>query len=207
MKLYDDMPFRRGETFYGITGRSEPGKTEPADDHLLGREYIHQDHSHDTGGWVRVRICKNISGVRLVPSKAVSFAVKAGRLAFTEATGHATGGSDERVAIVDDLLGYPVPPNDLFYAVIHGPCLAYVGVGSPVSVGDYLHPSRGGSSLSKEIADPAGKIVVADFGQQGYALARAIQNVVGRAMSGAPMGASSHSMILIHCGYGMNWSA
>lgn len=200
MKLYDDMPFQRGETYFGPQGKIDP----EAGRHLIGREYIHQDQSHETGALVRVRICKNVSGIKLIPGKLVAFQVKAGRLHGAYAIGHATDGYRQETAVVDDLLLSTVPRDDLFYLVLSGPCLAYPSQG-PISVGEFLHPHMGGNPTSTDLANSCGRVQGATFECKGIHFAAAMRNVVGRAMSARPVGNELTDRILIQAGFG-TWS-
>ena len=194
------MPFQRGETYFGLQGKIDP----EAGRHLIGREYIHQDQTYETGALVRVRICKNLSGIRLTPGKLVAFQTKAGRLHGTYATGHTTHGYHHEGFVVDDLLRYAVPRDDLFYVVVSGPCLAYPSAG-PISVGEFLHPHRGGDPTATDPANPCGRVQGATFECKGIHFAEAMRNVVGRAMSARPLGNELTDRILIQAGFG-SWS-
>lgn len=199
MKLYDDMPFQRGDTLFGASDKIE-------EDHglsLIGREYIHQDREYDTGSWVRVRVCKNTSGIRLVGGKCVTFRVKPRCLHGTLVDGYSVAWMQE-TAIIDDLLLRGVRPNDLFYVVVSGPCEAYP-FDTPISCGDYLHTVPGGDVRSPDLANKSGRLMKADFDHEKVRLARAIMNVAGRSMVDRPIGNDPTDRILIQAGYGA-WS-
>lgn len=198
MSFVDSLPFLRGETYFGIGGKSD----DTTGSNLVGREFFHQDDTYDTGSWVRVRVCRNVSGVKLIPGKAVSFRVRAGRLLNCDVIGYATQGIKGPAGIVDDLLKFNVPKNDLFYCVMAGPCLAYP-VDGDIRVGDHLHVVGSGSSTSTEVSDLAGRVCLANFDHRNpddYAFA--IGHVVGRAMSAVTSGAAYRDRILIQAGFG-----
>lgn len=133
MGLYENMPFARGSTYYGISGgATTPQLDDTSADNLVGREYIHEDYTYGTGQWVKVRVCRNDSGGYLQPSRLVRFnnfsqvlgnaylggsstlttntapaALKG--LGYSSVQGYAACGSDgatgaEKTAIVDDLI-------------------------------------------------------------------------------------------------------
>lgn len=197
MGFSDSLPFVRGETFFGIGGKPD----DLAGDNLVGREFIHQDDTYNTGSWVRVRVCRNVAGVKLIPGKCVVFGTKPGRLLNADVVGYATKGYDEPSAFVDDLLKFNVPRDDLFYCVVSGPCLAYP-IDGDIRVGDLLHASHGGSLRSISITDGAGRVQKAIFARSGDDLAHSIGHIVGRAMSAVTSGVVYRDRILIQAGFG-----
>src|SRR5512135_3738317 len=179
MAFNDSLPFIRGETYFGIGGKPD----DMAGDNLVGREFVHQDDTYDTGSWVRVRVCRNVSGIKLIPGKAVSFRVRPGRLLNCDVNGYATKGIKEPSGIVDDLLKFNVPRDDLFYCAICGPCLAYP-IDCDCHVGDHLHVVGCGASTSTELSNLAGRVCLANFDQPNLDdHSFAIGHVIGRAMS------------------------
>ena len=197
MGFNDTLPFLRGETYFGI-GRKHD---DDAGNNIVGREYVHQDDTYDTGGWVRVRVCRNVSGIKLLPGKCVSFRMAPGRLLNTEVVGYAVKGVCESSAVVDDLLKYQVPKNDLFYVVVSGPCLAYP-MNDNIRVGDQLHVGVEGSSQATDPSDKSGRVRKASFDYTGYDLACAMGHIVGRAMSSVTAGGTYRDRILIQAGFG-----
>lgn len=197
MGFSDTMPFVRGETYAGI-GRELDDEDGGS---LVGREYVHQDDTYGTGAWVRVRVCRNVSGMKLMAGKCVAFRTSPGRLLNAEVVGYATKGHVEPSGIVDDLLRYQVPRGDLFYVVVSGPCLAYP-VDSDIHVGCYLHTSPGGNQFATDPNDPCGRVCKAEFDRRGSDLAMAVGHVIGRAMSAVTAGKTYRDRILIQAGFG-----
>jgi len=173
MGMFDNLPFQRGSTYFGVAGGATASTLDDTSAaNLVGREYIVQDNTYNTGSWVRLRICRNDSGGTLQPSRLVKFAPisvtgesvigynqsAAGALTQASVVGYAAIGSTqaqapEKTAVVDDLLRFNVPSFDLFYVVVQGPCLAYASItgadysggttANQVSPGDYLHAATG----------------------------------------------------------------
>lgn len=194
----DTLPFLRGETYFGLGGKP----SDSAGDNLVGREYVHQDDTYETGSLVRIRVCRNVSGIKLIPGKCVTFRARKGRLLNCDVVGYATRGSKEPSAIVDDLLKFNVPKDDLFYCVVSGPCLAYP-IDCDIDIGQHLHPTSCGASTSTELSDMAGRLCSANFdGLTQADLAFAIGHVVGKAMSAVTSWTAYRDRILIQAGFG-----
>ncbi len=189
--IYENMPFRRGAT-YGAADNTVAKQYE-------GKEYIHEDQTYGTGLNVRLRVCRNNSGVALQPKRAVSFNLTAG-VGFSDVAGYSATVA-EKSGIVDDLiLGTAgVPNGDLFYVVIEGPCLARTSLigadANSIAVGDALHAQTAATTG----ATTSGRVGEALFTGATAVLAGQIANVVGRAMS-AMTTAQTNSDVLINAG-------
>ena len=142
MGLFENLPFKRGATHFGAPGGAVvPTLDDTAAAQYVGREYIHEDETYNTGAWVKVRVCRNDSGIALVPGRLAKVGPAptafnlggsnvAGNQGLGACVGYANVGSSATVGpekgyVIDELLKYNVPPYDLFYIVVKGPCLAY----------------------------------------------------------------------------------
>ena len=223
MGLFENLPFDRGATHFGAPGGAVvPTLDDTAAAQYVGREYIHEDRTYNTGSWVKVRVCRNDSGISLVPGRLAKVGPAptaynlggsnvAGNQGLGACIGYANTGSTASVApekgyVIDELLKYNVPPYDLFYIVVKGPCLAYTSSATAdfadsntIGVGDFLHAATAASSQ----AGTAGRVAVAGFaGTAGSVIAAQLANVVGRAMSSAAS-TQTNTQILIEAGFGL----
>lgn len=188
--LYENLPFKRGAT-YGTTDTTFAT-------HLEGKEYIHEDQAYGTGVYVKVRICRNNSGITLLGKRAAKFNIVAGKV-DQDVSGYADVTS-ERSYIIDDLLpALGVPNGDLFFVVIEGPCLARTGLaadGTNVLVaGDLLHALTAATTG----ATTSGRVGPAVLTGATSVLALQILNIVGRALS-AKTTANTNADVLINAG-------
>ena len=186
--LYENLPFKRGAT-YGATSNTAAPQFE-------GKEYIHEDMAYGTGAYVKVRICRNNSGVTLLPKRAVKFNLTAGK-GFWDVAGYATVAA-EKSGIVDEFIpvGVGVPNGDLFYVVVDGPCLASTelagDVNNNIAVGDGLQATSGATTG----ATTAGRVGEAVFTGATAVLAGQLANVVGRAMSAMTTGQTATDILI-----------
>lgn len=141
--IYENLPWFRGDT-YGA-GAITPN-TGGAN--LLGKLYFQEDPYYNTGMYIRLRVCRNDSGIALLPGRAVVFNKTAG-LGWYSVGGYCTA-PGALTGIVDEKL----PPGgvaagDLFYVVVGGPVLATLPPGgATVAVGDYLWAATGAASTA-----------------------------------------------------------
>jgi hypothetical protein len=223
MGLYENMPFSRGNTYFGQQGGAAiPTLDDTSAANLVGRDYIHMDNTYGTGTWVKVRVMRNDAGIALQPSRLVkvgpgptAFSLGgsnvAGNVGIGSVIGYASVGSTgaagpEKAYVVDEMLTFNVPPYDLFYVVVKGPTLALTSLtaadfadATTIGVGDHLHCAAAASSQ----ATTAGRIAVAGFaGTVGSVIAAQVANVVGRAMSSAQSTQTAYKL-LIEAGYGV----
>jgi hypothetical protein len=193
--LYENLLFSRGHTW---------GATQTTGSvYLEGREFIEQDQWYGTGGYIKLRVCRNNSGGVLLAGRAVKFNNTAGKL-WTDVAGYCTA-LGERTAIVDEFIPPAgVPNQDLFFAVIAGPVLAtLLSGGATVAVGDYLGASTGtttGSTDAGHMTDLNGILTA------NTATGEQVLQVFGTAMSSAVSGAAttSYTAMLINAGF-PNW--
>lgn len=190
MGLYENMPFARGNTYFGQTGGAvAPTLDDTAAANYVGREYVHMDNTYGTGTWVKVRVVRNDSGISLAPgflckvspqaptAYNLSGSTTAGSIGFAAALGYTIQGngsiaapaSPEKGYVIDELLTFSVPKYDLFYVVVKGPTKVYTSVtagdyldgGTQIAVGDFLHAATAAASTSNSTA---GRVGCAYFG-------------------------------------------
>ena len=223
MGLFENLPFRRGSTYFGVAGGAVvPTLDDTAAAQYVGREYVHEDFTYNTGAWVKVRVCRNDSGIALAPGRLAKVgpaptsynlggSVVAGNQGLGSCIGYTNVGSaaaqaPEKGYVIDELLTFNVAPYDLFYVVVKGPTLAYTSSATAdfadtntIGVGDMLHCATAASSQ----AVTAGRVAVANFaGTLAPVIAGDISNVVGRAMSAAAS-TQTNTQILIEAGFGL----
>jgi hypothetical protein len=223
MGLYENMPFARGATYFGMPGGAAvPTLDDTSAANLVGRDYIHMDNNYNTGTWVKVRVMRNDAGIALQPGRLVKVGPAptayslggsniAGNIGVGSVIGYANVGSTgaaapEKGYVVDEMLTYNVPPYDLFYVVVKGPTLIYTSLTAAdfsdtntIGVGDHLHVAAAATSQ----ATTAGRVAVASFaGTVGSVIAGQIVNVVGRAMSSAQSTQTAYKL-LVEAGYGV----
>lgn len=220
MGLYENMPFSRGNTYFGQQGGAAiPTLDDTSAANLVGRDYIHMDNTYNTGTWVKVRVLRNDSGISLQPSRLVKVGVAptaynlggsnvSGLVGIGSVTGYANvnaAAGPEKGYVVDEMLTFNVPPYDLFYGVMKGPTLAFTSLTAAdfadtntIGIGDHLHVAAAASSQ----ATTAGRIAVASFAGATAVLAAQMANVVGRAMSSA-QSTQTALKLLIEAGFGV----
>lgn len=141
--IYENIPWSRGGT-YG------PGAVTPNTGgfQYLGKLFFQEDPYYGTGEFIRMRVCRNDSGIVLPPGRAVKFNKTAGLGWYSvgglcTAPGEITGIVDEKVPPTG------VPVGDLFLCVIGGPVLATLPPGgATVAVGDYLWAATAAASTA-----------------------------------------------------------
>ncbi len=186
--LYENLPWQRGNT-YGAADNTVALQYE-------GKEYIIEDDTYGTGMWVKLRVCRNNSGIALQAKYAVAFNLTAGKGEY-DVAGYADIGGG-RSAIVDDKIpATGVPLGDLFYAVVGGPVLARTGLAADATnafaVGDWLYAltavTTGATTAGRVGADPlTGATSV---------LALNLLGIIGQAMS-AKTTANTNADVLIN---------
>ncbi len=188
--VYENLPFQRGTT-YGGADNTIAVQYE-------GKEYLHQDLYYGTGEYVRLRVCRNNSGISLAPKRAVKFNKTAGK-PWSDVAGYADV-TAERSGIVDEKLpAGGAPTGDLFYVIVEGPTLASTSLAADttnsIAVGDALHAQTGATTG----ATTSGRVGEALFTGATSVLAGQVENVIGYAMS-ARTTANTGSDILINAG-------
>ncbi len=172
--LYENLPFPRGGTWGTTDTTVRPD--------LEGKEFIVQDTYYGTGYMVKLRVCRNNSGIALVGKRAAKFNLTAGK-GLTDVAGYCTV-AGEKTAIIDDRLpASGAPSGDLFYCVVEGPVLVKSGsaasVANSIAVGDYLQALTAATTG----ATTAGRVGEADLTGATSVLAGNIFGVIGVAMS------------------------
>jgi hypothetical protein len=176
--IYENLLFKRGAT-YG-SGAITPN-TGGAN--LLGKIVFQEDPYYGTGMYIRLRYCRNDSGIALLPGRAVKFNKTAG-LGWYSVAGYCTL-PGELTGIVDEFL----PPGgvavgDIFWVVIGGPVLATLPPGgATVAVGDYLWAATGAASTA---GTDSGRLADAQASLTGLTVTgEQLLQVYGNAMSAA----------------------
>lgn len=218
MGLFENLPFARGSTYFGMTGGAvTPTLDDTSAAQLVGREYVHEDTTYNTGSWVKVRVLRNDAGITLQPGRLAKVgpaptasnlggSTTAGNLGMGACIGYTSVGpatAPEPGYVIDELLKFNVPLYDLFYAVVKGPCLVYTSSATAdfsdantIGVGDYIHAATAATSQ----ATTAGRAAVASFAGATAVLAAQIHNTVGRAMSSAAS-TQTNTLILMEAGF------
>ncbi len=141
--IYENLPWSRGGT-YG------PGAVTPNTGgfQYLGKLYFQEDQYYGTGMFIRIRVCRNDSGIALAPGRAVKFNKTAG-LGWYSVGGYCTS-VGEITGIVDEKLPPTgVPVGDLFFVIVGGPVLATLPPGgATIAVGDYLWAATAAASTA-----------------------------------------------------------
>lgn len=114
MGLYENMPFTRGNTYFGSLpgGAVTPTLDDTSAQNLVGREYIHEDYTYGTGMWVKVRVVRNDSGGYLQGGRLVRFNN------YSQVFGNAYHGGAATITTATSL----APLRGLGYASVAGYC-------------------------------------------------------------------------------------
>lgn len=186
MARLNDLPFARGTTYFG------GGTTNTTDGaNLEGKEYMVEDVAdasgtggNGTGMYVKLRVVRNkatfsLVGKRLIYEVAGLPGQTAGYAAVNPPVLQVMGVVDDQYALTSTT----VPANDLFYAVVQGPCLVKTAlegdVTNSIAAWDWLLNTTAVTSG----ATSAGR--AADIALSGATsvLANQILNTWGRALS------------------------
>lgn len=197
----DSPPFDVGQTYYG--GATIDTTDQTSGENLVGKEWVFEDEDYSqgyaqggaakpirSGKKVVRRVVRNASGTTLYAKRLVQFCAGTNGVTGTVA-GDRFGcwmAGNQNVSAgpcypVDEFVGAAgVPPNDLFYIVVQGPCRiqsdnavlnANINIGDLVQAGTFAsstNSTQGGRLQSQNFA--ATQSVLADdilFGV-GYAM-------------------------------------
>jgi hypothetical protein len=204
----ENPPFNRGETFFGVGGVVNTVNQDPLQ--LIGHDWEFEDIIWSLAGTVgakqlrtqrRVtcRVVKNVSGINLLPSRAVNMQTTGadGRTFENSVDGYASASGAFVGGIVDEWLpAAGVAPNDFFYIVTKGPttCLTDLAAGATdvFTVGMIVAALTAATSQ----ATTAGRVYPQDLTGATSVLGLQIQNAIGRALSAATT-ANTNSLLLV----------
>ena len=141
----EDLPFNRGETYYGL-GTTPDLSFGPGGINLEGKEYLaevnpqssYSPQSDTSGRKVRVRITRNRSAIYLLPRRIARNSIgtaSAGYPLGTGVDGYVYQTSDLPAGVIDEFLPpQGVAPGDLFYLVIEGPTQVITATSGTISI-------------------------------------------------------------------------
>lgn len=204
-----DMPFNRGETFYG---GAVPDAANLKGGHLLGRMYYVDDEEKTAGKMVLTKrgnrdvvlMCvRNTAGINLLPKKMVALAVAGGPDQYlAEATGYATAANEFCLPVDEFLPAAGVVDDDVFYVVVQGTAkvkLPTVGGGfnGDIAIGNFLIGATINTTSGNSTAGGIGNITVnATSALQAVSVAR---NIVARALEAATTGQTGEDLLVDIC--------
>jgi hypothetical protein len=189
MARNENPPFARGATFY-------EGATIDSNNlggiNLEGQEWVFEDidlnaagstKKSRTGLQVTCRIVRNVSGIALLPKRAVRYQATAGNYGG-RVDGYTTTTAAPFAGVVDEYLpSTGVPANDLFWIVVKGPTLMLpdlaAGANNVINIGDALVALTAATSQ----ATTAGRVAPQDLTGATAPLANQVQNKFGHALT------------------------
>lgn len=195
--MESQLPFPRGETFFGSTTPDSADANALA---LMGRVYEVIDKPVKsgraaTGRTIRLICLRNEAAVALESKRLAIF--KAGKEGLA-VDGYARLEDALCVAIDDEYGSNTVAVNDLFYAVLSGPCLVLTNLAADatnvIGVADFVSAATAVTSGSTT----AGRIQLnALTGKTAADLAKANRNILGQAGTARTTG-NTNSATLVY---------
>jgi hypothetical protein len=186
----DELPFSLGTTQVYTAGDDLTA--------ILGREYMITDNARfiPDGGRAptdlkkRVRLVRNVSGIVLLPKRAVKF--KSGTN-MTEIDGYCNVGDEQVAGIVDEFIPVSVADTELFFITIEGPTLFVTEPGTTTnafSIGDRLSAVTAAASTHSTTSGRIGKstMVAPTNVASAGTFAAQVQNFVVTALSACTSG-------------------
>jgi hypothetical protein len=219
MARNENPPFGRGETFYNggtITAdTTQTGSAKYGGAQMEGKEWDFEDISYNVTGQVgakpnrtnrlvRCRICRNVSGINLLPSRLANFclagtspALNGGQDFGSQVDGYASTTAQFVAGVIDEWLpAAGVPPDDLFWLVVRGPTTVLTdlagGVNNLIAIGDVLVALTAATSQ----ATTAGRVGEQVLTGATSPLALQAMNYIGRALSAATT-ANTNALLLV----------
>jgi hypothetical protein len=192
----ESPPFNRGETFYNGT-TIVAATQDPLQ--LIGHEWVFEDIIWNLAGQVGAkqlrtqrpvtcRVVKNVSGINLLPARAVNMTTIGtdGRTFENSVDGYSTTTAAFVGGVVDEWLpAAGVVANDFFYIVTKGPTGILMdlaaGATDVFTVGMVVVALTAATSQ----ATTAGRIAPQDLTGATAPLGNQVQNAIGRALSAA----------------------
>jgi hypothetical protein len=194
-----DAPFQRGETW----NNGETIQTPRTGDfmggfNIEGEEYEFEDSQMPRGGYgtgltVRCRVVRNSATYNILPGQLCAF----GATRYGDNAPTLLGTNVSGLSNVEAQYCYPadeflppggVPPGDLFYIVVHGPCLvktaATPAAGTVnIAVGQKVVSSTGSATTDGNEGAIIAQDIASATTDNGLTVAGQINNAIGRAMS------------------------
>lgn len=209
MSALEDAPFARGNTWFNgdFIPATLPAGTEPGGFNYEGHEYLFWDQWYGTGLPIRVRVVRNAAAYNILPGQLVDPSAVVGYysnaiLPGTEAKG---------ITLVEATYSFPadellppagVPPGDLFYIVVNGPCLltsTKTGVPTVALLGKVVACTASATTDGNAGGVIAQDLTAATTGPE-TTIAAQINNAVGRAMSALTSGQTATPILV-----GIGW--
>ena len=219
MGRMNDQPFERGSTWYNgefipnfstitLTADNMPGGWN-----LEGKEYEFEDGSsgagvedkgYNTGFYVKVRRVRNASAVNILPGQLCTLTTTYVDGTTVIPLGRAVGGVCHTLAQgpvypADEFLPPAgVPPGDLFYIVVEGPCLLKLAATGNVATtaGQKVVSSTDANSTGPSAGCVVPQSIAETTDVDNVANASQIQNAIGRAMSQASSNATATGILV-----------
>lgn len=208
MARMESPPFSRGETFYN-------GATIDSNNlgglNLEGMIWVFEDEDLTpgnvgakvirTGRPVKCMVCRNISGIALLPKRLVNLSTTQtdGRQYLGRVDGYSNATAQRAYPIDEYLPSAGVPNNDLFWVVIEGPAKVLTdlagGANNVISVGQVVCALTAVTSQ----ATTAGRVQPQDLSGATTALGNQIMNKIGVSLS-AVTTANTNSDLLVEVG-------
>jgi len=218
--LSKEPPFKRGETWYNgeAIPATLPTGTFPGGWGLEGQQFIWQDSQTDTGnpfngnnagGYgtgfpVVTRVVRNNAAYNIKPGQLVLIDGTSDYNGNTIVPGQGASGITATEAAhcfpADEYLPPAgVPPGDLFYVVVSGPCMVKTAASmtAAIAIGDKLvsATSTAGTTDGNEGAVIKQDLTAATTGPE-TTIANQIQNAVGRALSALTSGQTATNLLI-----------
>jgi hypothetical protein len=198
---YEDLPFSRGATFFN--GETIPSTLVTGDQgggfNLEGKEYVHEDVTYGTGFYVRVRAVRNSSAHNILPGQLVDLSATTNYYSQTVKPGtnvlsQTTTANTYSFPADEFLPAAGVPPGDVFWIVVSGPCQVKTTTGGTPTL-SVFQKVEACSATSYSSVD-AGCV----DGITSGASALLFSNAVGRSLQSITSGGTGASVLI-----GVGW--
>lgn len=216
MARNENPPFGRGETYYGVVALPAIDANNLGGKQFEGAVWEFEDVSYALGAVgakqsrsnrrVKCMCVRNISGINLLPKRLANLTTVAEAEVGQNLAAYL--GQVDGYAYVESQRAYPidewlpaagVAPNDLFWLVIEGPATVLTaqdgGADNVYAIGQGV----GALTAATSQATTAGRVEPINYSGATTALAAAIQNMVGHALSAATT-ANTNAGLLIEVG-------